>query len=274
MNSKLKGWIIAGVVILILALPIIIDAVRRGSIDVISFDEFVELVNESEFALVYFGDTEADGFEDIQESLVLLKDDFEVDIYAVNIEVLSPIERDELLDLFEGDVAYIILKEGDVVHVEEGSTTLNRLRTLLDRHLNYVIPTDEVAYIVPETAEEFLEAISGRRNIVMSVIGIDTCPFCVRYAPIFNDIAQEFELDIFYINGTRMDREEYEEILNTLIMPAGCTTDVTEETPLSGISGVPFTIFTNNGRITHCFPGVVSRERLIQELQDVGVIQE
>ena len=284
MSSKLKGWIIAGVILLILSLPIIFDVIGRNRIQVISYDAFVDLVSDmqqDEFAIVYFGDTEAANFEDIRESLRTLRDEFEnndqniqIIINAVNVEELTETERNSLQDLFESDVAFVFVRDRNIVHVEEGSTTIARLKVLVNQYLNFEIPEDEVAYIVPETAEEYLEALRGRNNIVMTVFGNDECPWCLRFAPNFNNIAREFDVDIFYVNSTRMDRTEFTEILESgLMIPAQCTQSSEEDVPLSSGFGTPLTLFTRNGVVFDCLSGYVPMERLFSKMQEVGILE-
>ena len=275
MRGNLVKWGLIGVFIAILAIPIIIDANRRGRIDVISFDGFIEVLHTRERALVYFGDTEAENFDSIRESLHLLRDEFDVEIYvyAVNMASLSGTERAMIeSELFENSTGYVFVRSGDIPHAEGGSLTLNRLKPLVERHLFDVILEGEEVYTIPETAEEYLAALRGRNNIVMTVFGRDECPFCRQFAVTFNFLAADYDFNVFYVNETRMSPAEHRAIMDSnLMIPAKCVTGE-EDIPISEMPGVPLTLFTRNGVAFDCIRGVASRFELYDILQDVGII--
>jgi len=275
MKEKFIKWGLIGIFIAILALPIIIDANRRGRVQIISFDRFIEVLHTREKALIYFGDTEAENFDSIRESLHLLREDFEIDVYAVNMASLSTAERGMIeSELFEEETGYVFIRAGDIPHAEAGSLTLNRLRPLVDRHLFDTILEEETAYTIPESAEEYLAALSGRNNVVMTVFGTDECPFCRQYAVTFNFLARDYNFNVFYVNETRMNTLEHRAIMDSdLMIPSKCITG-DEDIPVGQMQGVPLTLFTRNGVVFDCIRGVVSRIELHEILQDVGIISE
>ena len=276
MKEKILKWSLIGIFIIILAIPIIIDANRRGRVEIISFDQFVEVLYTEEKALVYFGNTEVDNFESIRESLHTLKEEFEIAVYAVNMNDLNPNHRDSIEEfLFEGSSAYVFVRLREFPYIEEGAVTLEGLRTLINRYLFDEISSNEIVYTIPETASEYLEALRGRNNIVMTVFGNDTSQDSRRFEPIFNFLAADYDLNVFYVNLTRMDSDEYRAILDSnLMIPASCIQGAEEDIPISELQsvGLPLTLFTRNGRAFDCLVGVVSRSELKEILVEVGIL--
>jgi len=276
MKEKILKWGLIGVFVVLLALPIIIDANRRGRIQIISFDEFVEVLYESNYAVVYFGDTSVENFDTIRESLHQLREDFDtidLDIYAVNIFSLTPTERSAIEnEIFETGRGYVFIRSRDIVHVEEGIPNLNRLETLIRRYMLDIVLDSEIVYTIPETAAEYLDALRGRNNVVMTVFGTDECPFCRRFEVIFNFLAAEYDFNVFYVNSTRMNSTEHRAIMDSnLMVPAKCVEGDTA-IPLAQMPSVPLTLFTRNGVAFDCIRGVATKEVLLEVLHEVGLI--
>jgi len=239
----------------------------------INFDEFIDVVERGEAALVYFGDPEAANFDNVLKDLETIKKDYDVSVNIVDTTELSEEDQDELVYLFTDNVAFVFVSGGTIVHVNEGPTELDTLRRLVDRHFRNILLPEDIAYNTLETFDEFMKVVNSRTP-AMFVIGRDSCPACTAFKPIFNDVAGDHDANIWYLNSDVMDRDEWDKIMteSKLTIPGSCRSDG-DSIELFEIESVPTTIFTERGRIVDCMTGVVQRDALELKLRDVKIIK-
>ena len=187
---------------------------------------------------------------------------------------LSGEEIDELVEqneTFEKGNVYALVKDGKIVKVIESSNT-EYLEGQINKYVNNEIPEDEIAYKTVETYKEFNALYKGKKTI-MHVFGRNTCYYCNIFKPVYNDLAAENNLDVYYYDSDSFDSTEYNKILNSGIkIPAECASSG-EETPLSSGFGTPLTLFTKNGKVTGCISGYVDSEKLESKLKEVGMLK-
>lgn len=272
--EKLRKVLFPIVLIIVLLIPIIVEYVNNHKISVKSYSEYKEDVKTSDFLLVYFGDTKDDNYKNVKKTLSDMKLEYQVETYSVNINKLSGEETDELVDtnkLFEKGSVYALIKEGEVVKVIDSSKE-DYLNSQLNKYINNVIPKDEIAYKTVETYKEFNELYKSK-NIIMHVFGRNTCYYCNIFKPVYNEVASDNNLDIYYYDSDSFDSKEYNKILNSGInIPAECTTNK-EEVPLSSGFGTPLTLFTKNGKVVGCISGYVNKTKLEEKLKEVGMLK-
>ncbi|MDD4187499.1 MAG: thioredoxin family protein [Bacilli bacterium] len=272
MNKKLKGWIFGVIVILILMIPIFSDYYKNKDIEIISYNNYLELMNSPDFAIVYFGDSDQANYNNVKESLLTARNDFTINVKTLNNNSLSDEEKTELSASFEYDNGYIFIKDYEVVYTHEGDLTDNKLEVLIDKYLNNIIPEDEISYKVAKDYAAYKKIIDGKK-VIMTVLGRDTCPACNYYKPIYNDVAGENEINIYYFDSDSYDKTEYNKLLNSgLKIPKDCN-ESGKDVALSELNAVPLTIFTKKGKVIDCINGVESKEGLIAKLKDVGMIK-
>ena len=116
--------------------------------------------------------------------------------------------------------------------------------------------------------------LANSKNITMTVFGRNSCSWCNKFKPVYNEVAAEYKLDIYYIDSDNFDSTEYSKILNSgLLIPAKCTQNG-EDTPLSSGFRTPLTLFTQNGKSIDCIGGYLNKTRLVSTLKSVGLIEE
>ena len=272
--EKLKKVLLPVILVVILLLPILVNYINNRKVSVKDYSEFKAETSNSEFSLVYFGDTSDEKYKDIQNKIVDLRSKYEVDAFAVNMGNLSGEEIDELVEQnekFEKGNVYALVKDGKIVKVIESSNT-DYLEGQINKYVNNEIPEDEIAYKTVETYKEFSALYKGKKTI-MHVFGRNTCYYCNIFKPVYNDLAAENNLDVYYYDSDSFDSTEYNKILNSGIkIPAECASSG-EETPLSSGFGTPLTLFTKNGKVTGCISGYVDSEKLETKLKEVGMLK-
>ena len=116
-------------------------------------------------------------------------------------------------------------------------------------------------------------ALVNSKKVTMAVFGRNSCGWCNKYKPIYNELAKENNIDIYYFDSDAFDKSEYSKILNSgLTIPAKCS-KTKVETPLSSGFGTPLTLFTKNGKTIDCISGYTNKSGLTSALKDVGLIK-
>ncbi len=114
---------------------------------------------------------------------------------------------------------------------------------------------DKISY------SEFNQMLENEETFVL-VVGKDDCSYCDIYEETMVKIIKEYELDIKYINTSKLSKSEYEEFIGKLD---------------KDISGTPTTVFIENGAETtyrNRIDGAKSESTVIDSLTAKGYIEE
>ncbi|MDD2505644.1 MAG: thioredoxin family protein, partial [Bacilli bacterium] len=254
MISKLKGWVIGLIVLFILMIPIISNYYKSKDIEIINYNDYLTLLEDFDFTLLYVTDEINESYSDTKETLLNARNNFDIRVKTLSTSKLSQSEKDELLNNHltkEFNKGYVFMKDSKVVHVEENDITNETLEKLINKYYNNVIPEEEIAYKVPANYKEFKKIVDSKK-VNMFVFGRETCGWCNLYKPIYNDIAAEYKLDIYDFDSDNYDSSELSKVRNSgLIIPGACT-DSGENQPLSEGYSTPLTLFTKNGKVIDC----------------------
>lgn len=110
--------------------------------------------------------------------------------------------------------------------------------------------------LVELTYDELVEKINNKDDFVMC-ISRTTCSHCADYKPKLKEVAEENNIDIYYIDVDKYDEEEF----SNLISFDGST---------------PITIFIKNGdeeTTSNRINGDVSKNKIIEKLKSNGYIK-
>ena len=277
MSRTLRSWIIAIVIIIILLIPIYVDYYKNNNVETIkSYNAYTELVNKNGFAVIYVG-KDADSKVDILKNLKKEFNTSETSAEFKTIDNSKINETDktsfsnESIDLDK--TSWIILNEKEVAYQSSEDLSEKQLETLINKYLNHIIPEEEIAYKTVSTYDEYMKVIKSK-NVVMTVFGRNSCYWCNKFKPIYNEVAQEQGADIYYIDSDSFNKDEYNKILNSgLNIPAKCTESKEKDLPLSSGFGTPLTIFTKKGKEIDCIGGYVNKASLESKLKSVGMIK-
>ena len=273
--EKVKKMLLPVLLVVILLSPIIVNYVNNKKIAVVSYDDYLSNVAKEKVTLTYFGDPSSDEYAKIKEELIDLKSKYSVKVTTVNTTKLTEAEKQTLTssnEKFSSRSVYVISQNGEIVKIVDKVTENVNLDTQLNKYINNVIPDDEVAYKTVSTYKEFMNIYKSKK-VTMHVFGRNTCYYCNIFKPVYNEIAAEKNLDIYYYDSDSFDSEEYSKILNSGInIPAECTTSK-EETPLSSGFGTPLTLYFKNGKVVGCISGYVNKDKLETKLKSVGMMK-
>lgn len=273
--EKVKKMLLPVLLVVILLSPIIVNYVNNKKIAVVSYDDYLSNVAKEKVTLTYFGDPSSDEYAKIKEELIDLKSKYSIKVTTVNTTKLTETEKQTLTssnEKFSSKSVYVISQNGEIVKIVDKVTENVNLDTQLNKYINNVIPDDEVAYKTVSTYKEFMNIYKSKK-VTMHVFGRNTCYYCNIFKPVYNEVAAEKNLDIYYYDSDSFDSEEYSKILNSGInIPAECTTSK-EETPLSSGFGTPLTLYLKNGKVVGCISGYVNKDKLETKLKSVGMMK-
>lgn len=271
MKDKIKTTIITIIVIIILITPIIIKNIRLNKIDETTIEEYKTNFENNKYSLIYYGNINSKNYQKIKDVLVEIKNEYpELIINTIDSSKLS-IEEEELLleiseDLIE-DKKYIISGEGKVKLILPSNTKSIDISKQINKYLNNIIPKEEISYKTFETFDEF-KILTASSSTKMYVFGRNSCSWCNKFKPVYNQAALDFGADIYYIDSDSFNQNEFNKILNSSItIPAKCT-KANKVQKLSEGYQTPLTLFISKGKTVDCLLGYIEYETLLEKLED------
>ena len=123
------------------------------------------------------------------------------------------------------------------------------------------------------TYDEYEEMVKNDDAFIV-IIERTGCSYCQMYMPVFNKVAKDSNLDIYYIDSTTYNKSEYKKITDLeLEIPAYCTTNNTK-TSTAGSFPKPMTFIIKDGKTVSCALGYKSEDNLKSFLFSYGVINQ
>lgn len=258
-------------VIIILVLVLILFFNKRGKFQIVelSYNNILEKINDDGAAILYTKNINSqvkDLFNKYYKDYKLLSYYSNLNLEEINT-LLS--EADLKADKEE---LFIIFMNGKIVDYVD-VTDEERIVELLEKHLYNIIPESERYYRVLSTANEYIKKVNSN-NYTVAVFGIDDCTYCDLYLPVVNNIAKDYNLDIYYFNRDQYDVDEYDKIMNLdFEIPSKCTT-TGYSTTMSKSFPKPMTIITKGGKFVDCIRGYVPEDVVLTTLKEYKIIKE
>lgn len=106
---------------------------------------------------------------------------------------------------------------------------------------------------------EYESLIDQKETFILEIMKTD-CSACISFEPKIKAVAEEYKIEIKYINTTNLSDDEYDKLFNG-----------------TGISGTPTVIFYNEGvekTIASRINGNVSKDKIISKFKANGFIEE
>ena len=242
----------------------------RNVIGHITIDEINDVVYENDYSMVYFGDES----EALNEALKLYKKDYLIKSYYATSDVTKVKEYlsqyNSTLNIEDNNI-FAVYVEGEfegVIDTEDPTEFIELIR----KYLYGEIPTNERKFKVLSTSEEYKKKVNSN-NYTVAVFGEKSCSYCNLYLPVINEIAGEYELDIYYFDKTTYDAVEYDEIMDlNFEIPAKCTT-TGESTTMKAAFPKPMTIITRKGKFVDCIKGYVNKDDVLTVLEQYDIVE-
>ena len=261
------GLIIFVAIVIILFIPIITDYIKNQNIEVLSSNEIEEKIKAGETFLVYVGDLEKDRKKELRKMRDLTKTDYSYEYGVYNVK-----SSDDIKKSLGEDVVVSLYIEGDL-QKKYTKYEAKSLNADVEKYFIGNLTEDNRTYKVAENFNSFKKLVKGD-EVTMAVFGRDTCFYCNKFKPVYNALAEKYNLDIYYFDSDNYNKKEYSKIINMdLTVPAKCNTEGVEFKMSEGF-GTPLTIFTKKGKVVDCISGYVNRNSLIEKLKSNSLISE
>lgn len=266
-NKINYGLIMFLVIIAILFIPIIFDYVKKQNIEVLSINQVNEKLNNNESMLVYIGEVDNNTKKELRKIRELTRNDYSYDYGVYNVE-----KSKDVSEFFGEKVVAVMYQEGDVQKTYEKYDE-KTLTNDVNRFLLAKITEDNASYKVAENFNAYKKAFKSNDTIV-TVFGRTSCGHCNRFKPVYNAVAEKYNLDIYYFDSDVYNKEQYKKVINLdLTVPAKCSS-TGKEFKLSDGFGTPLSIITKKGKVIDCIGGYVNRASLIKILKANKMISE
>lgn len=265
MKKKNSALIVAVVIFAIILAPIISNYFSTPVIEAITESEVLAKVDNVESFILYNGKKDKKTLRKLGNLIKMKSVDALTDynVYILDGELTDEnIKNQEVVIYIDGDIQKTISK----FDVNEVTDSIN----------SYYLGVFDKNNIYYKTADNFsaYKKIVNNDIVTMSVFGRNSCSWCNKFKPVYNAVAEKYNIDIYYFDSDSYNSSDYKKIINMdLTVPAKCSSNE-QEFKLSDGFGTPLSIFTKNGEIVDCISGYLNRANLIQRLKDNGIISE
>ena len=219
--------------------------------------------------------------KDIKKSIKSIVNEYENNSAGIEVSTsfmdaskLSEAEALSIVGSSSVQTAYVFAVNGEILKIVNETLTNSKLSSYVKEFTSSGIDTELKHYKVAENAAHYKKLVNDKKTITMAVFGKDSCGWCNLFKPVYNTVAEEYNLDIYYFDSDNYDANEYAKIMDIgLTLPASCNNGT--EKKLSDGFGTPLTIFTRNGKVIDCISsGYMNKSALITKLKTVGLIKE
>ncbi len=289
MKKNIVPGIIAVCVILVMAVPILTNIFVNGKMKTITYPELGDVISSTGsygFKLVYVAPSSSEDIEEAREAvkeivgsynLVGTTEEIPLEMAYMDYDVLDDTQKTAIFGSEKSTekIAYLLIANNELLKTILGPVSDSVLSDYVSAFSANGIPKDMQKFKVAEDAKEYSKLVKRKNTVTMAVFGRDTCFYCNQFKVVYNNVADEYNLDdIYYFDSSSYDKTEYDKIMDSgLTIPASCN-DTEKDVPLQTGFGTPLTLFTKNGKVIDCIDGYANKEKLITKLKTVGMIKE
>ena len=266
-----KNILIIGFFILVAILLVVLVKVEKAGSRVIevNYSDLSTKMTEISEGLVYIPSNNEDS------SLIdFFKEEYKIKVLKSNITLneLTELINANNLDIDAKLPMYLVFDEGKVIGGFEAETSEKEANEMFRYYYFNEIPTKMTYFKTLSTADEYIKKVNSK-ELTVAVFGYDACSYCNLYKPVFNKVAKDYNLNIYYFDSDKYNEEEYNKILDLdLTIPASCTTDG-KETSLKNGFPKPMTLVTKKGKLVGCIKGYVNEDSLVKKLKEFKVLE-
>ena len=260
MNESKKMLIVVGVVVFAV-LGIFGFALTESKASEKMYNDFEAAFNGSENKLVYIGSSTCGYCQLLNPSLEDMKERYQFDYLYIDAAEISSGYLKKILAKLElsslGTPYLAVVSNGKVVDTQNGYSDYDITFEFLQD--NKIIAEDQellLNYIDYEEYEKLLK--SDEKNVI--VVGQSTCSYCVQAKITLNEIVEENDITINYLNISYLTEEEGEKFESSL--------DYFEDS-----WGTPIMMIVKDGKIVDIIEQYVEKDEYVEFLEENGVIE-
>ena len=263
MNEKKKMIILLSIVAIIIVF-IIIGSIFENQKSKSYLKQFYNDFNGQENKLVMIGRDNCSWCQLFQPTLDFMSKKYNFNYTYVNTNELTNSVFNKLLKTINvdpkdfGTPLTIVVKEGNVIDSLNGYTDEVDLLEFLKK--NKFVKDDAkltLNYIDYSGYKKILK--SDKTNIL--VIGQTSCTYCIKAKPILNKVADDYKIDINYLNITKLEEEELNKFNDSL--------DYLKDNNW----GTPLTLIIKNGEVIDSANGLLDYDGYVELFKNNGFIK-
>lgn len=259
MNEKKKvGIVIAIIAILVVFIAVLaITGSKKGEE---LYNKFENAFNGSENTLVYIGRPTCGYCNLLSPSLQEMAERYDFDYIYINTDDFATQYMTQVMNqlgLTKIATPYLaVVSNGKVVKTQNGYADYDVTFEFLKE--NKIIDEEAELMLNYIDFSTYKELLAKQENSVI-VVGQSTCQFCVQAKLILNQIAEEKDITINYLNISYLTEEEGEEFENSL--------DYFKKE-----WGTPIMLIVNDGKMVDIVEQMVTKDEYIEFLEENGVL--
>ena len=262
-------WIIIIVLVVVLLVFLVKSQKSTNLLIEVDYNNLNNKMNEVQEGLIYVPydneDSKLISYFQKQYKIKVLKSKLSVDELGVLIKSSS-------LNLDVKKPMFLIFDEGRILGGFDANLSETEANEMFRYYFFNEIPISMKKYKELSTADEFIKKFNSN-NLTVSVFGYDACSYCNLYKPVFNKVAGDYNLNIYYFNTDTYDYNELQKIYDLdFTIPKECTT-TGEDTTLSEGYPKPITLVTKKGKLVGCIKGYVNEDQLVKKLKEFKVLE-
>ena len=224
------------------------------------YDQFLEAFNREENTLIYLGSDTCGYCSLLTPSLEDMKERYGFDYVYIEASDINGNYTKKILSHLGlsklGTPYLVIASKGKIVDVQNGLTEYNQLFDMLQE--NKLISEDAELLLNYIDYDEYEKLLNGSEKSAV-VIGQTKCGYCVQAKLILNDIAEENDVTINYLNYTDLSQEDYTSLIDSLDY-------------FSGSWGTPVMFILQDGKMIDVLSQLETKENYIKFLEENGVL--
>lgn len=279
-KEKIVKISIGVIIALIMLFPIFKDMNENRLLKAIKITDLEKTVSSTssyKYAVIYVDSSEKETIKDSKKELKQIVDKFKTDEKEVKAYYIDSTELTDgdfsSLGLKKSKAGYVFVSNGEILNSADVNIEKKQLKNLVELYTASGISKDLIKYKVAKNAKEYLNLVEGKK-VTMAVFGRTNCYYCQQFLPVYNTVASDYKLDIYYFDSLTYDEGEYDKIMSAgLKIPAACSESGKEAKLESGF-GTPLTLFTKKGKVVDCISGYTNKQNLLTKLKKVGLIEE
>ena len=236
-------------------------------------EDFNEYFNSKDRTVIYYASSEC-GYCEMQTPILeLISEDYDMDYLEIDSSVLGAKQREEILGklgIKQATPTTVIVEDGKVIDIAEGYTDGSEYVEFFAS--NKIIPEDAVyseeAYLTFINYDEYEEIINESDKKIV-VVGQTSCSHCIAIKPALNSVAEDYDIEINYLNITDMTEEESNSFTDSLKKIEYNDPDFVED----GSFGTPLTLIIEDGKVVDYISGSRTKSQLVRDFKKAGLIQ-
>ena len=236
-------------------------------------EDFNEYFNSKDRTVIYYASSGC-GYCEMQTPILeSISEDYDMDYLEIDSSVLGAKQREEILGklgIKQATPTTVIVEDGKVIDIAEGYTDGSEYVEFFAS--NKIIPEDAVyseeAYLTFINYDEYEEIINESDKKIV-VVGQTSCSHCIAIKPALNSVAEDYDIEINYLNITDMTEEESNSFTDSLKKIEYNDPDFVED----GSFGTPLTLIIEDGKVVDYISGSRTKSQLVRDFKKAGLIQ-